>query len=121
MIACEVLLVLVPVGSLFLLHQYDAIPDTQRCASKLPTAGQGESKQPLSSSEPDITIGIKLKQRGQAIDEFADIITLVICRLELIYPLFIHSQNKRFRECPFFYAQKFALLRTHTWFATWNL
>lgn len=93
MVTCKVVTVLVPVGNLFLSSEYDAVPGGLRRVSPLPTVGQSESEQRLTSPKPDITVEMKLRhseipQCGFAIDRLSDTVTPVICRPELVCPCF---------------------------------
>lgn len=87
-VTTEVVPSLVPVGSLLLSKEYDAITDSQWSSPPLPAVGGSDNR--LCMPKPDLTIGYKQSdlENFLAIDSMKPFSTPVICRPELAFPCF---------------------------------
>lgn len=87
-VTTEVVPSLVPVGSLLLSKEYDAITDSQWSSPALPALASTDNR--LCVPKPDVTIGYKQSHllNFLAIDNLKPFSTPVICRPELAFPCF---------------------------------
>lgn len=87
-VTTEVVPSLVPVGSLLLSKEFDAITDSQWSSPALPAIASSDNR--LCVPKPDLTIGYKQSHllNFLAIDNLKPFSTPVICRPELAFPCF---------------------------------
>lgn len=88
-IICEVMPRLIPIATLFLSSEYDAIPTAQWCTPQLPLPGDYPTYQ-LYTPKPDLTIGYNHRhlKRFQGLDALDPFSTPVDCRRQLVFPSF---------------------------------